>query len=151
MSSSRRFFRSSPFSPLPHLLPTHLDLFHSNLQRLPLPPSSSLDDLTFEGHDISFFDDLDALPSVFQTLNDESAGQLLIDFFRYFSKEFNYNQSVISIKSEGGILAKVTKGWHTDVRFVLFREQRREKLMMSTPSSSSSTPRWSCGISTSCV
>ncbi|GAA6037661.1 hypothetical protein JCM8097_002272 [Rhodosporidiobolus ruineniae] len=99
-----------------------------NLQRLPLPNSSSLDELTYEGHDISFFDDVDALPSVFQTQNADPAGELLIDFFRYFSKGFEYNHSVVSIRSEGGTLPKVQKGWHTDFEFdpeVIVRDQHK--------------------------
>ncbi|BGP03296.1 hypothetical protein NBRC10513v2_007026 [Rhodotorula toruloides] len=86
-----------------------------NLQRLPLPESANLDELTFEGHDISFFDDVDALPSVFQTTNGDSVGELLIDFFRYFSKEFNYAGLVVSIRSEAGTMQKTTKGWHIDI------------------------------------
>ncbi|BGP35189.1 hypothetical protein JCM10296v2_007021 [Rhodotorula toruloides] len=86
-----------------------------NLQRLPLPESANLDELTYEGHDISFFDDVDALPSVFQTTNGDSVGELLIDFFRYFSKEFNYAGLVVSIRSEAGTMQKTTKGWHIDI------------------------------------
>ncbi|GAA6005322.1 uncharacterized protein JCM10292_005381 [Rhodotorula paludigena] len=99
-----------------------------NLQRLPLPNPSSLEELTYEGHDISFFDDLDALPSVFQTTNADSAGELLIDFFRYFSKDFGYAHQVISIRSEGGTMPKVQKGWHTDFEFdpeVIVRDQHK--------------------------
>ncbi|BGP19910.1 hypothetical protein JCM10213_008615 [Rhodosporidiobolus nylandii] len=99
-----------------------------NLQRLPLPTPTALEELTFDGHDISFFDDLDALPSVFQTLNTEPAGELLIDFFRYFAKDFGYAHSVISIKSEKGTVPKVSKGWHTDFEFdpeVIVRDQHK--------------------------
>ncbi|GAA5869472.1 hypothetical protein JCM8547_001499 [Rhodosporidiobolus lusitaniae] len=99
-----------------------------NLQRLPLSSSTPLEELTYEGHDISFYDDLDALSSVFQTQNQDTAGELLIDFFRYFSKDFNYNHAVISIRSEAGTLAKVAKGWHTDFEFdpeVIVRDQHK--------------------------
>ncbi|GAA6058152.1 hypothetical protein JCM3770_001951 [Rhodotorula araucariae] len=99
-----------------------------NLQRLPLANSSSLEELTYDGHDISFFDDIDALPSLFQTQNTDSAGELLIDFFRYWSKDFNYVHQVVSIRSEKGTLPKVQKGWHTDFEFdpeVIVRDQHK--------------------------
>ncbi|GAA5920729.1 hypothetical protein JCM6882_001978, partial [Rhodosporidiobolus microsporus] len=99
-----------------------------NLQRLPLPTAASLEELTYEGHDISFFDDLDALSTVFQTQNTDTAGELLIDFFRYFSKEFNYTHTVVSIRSEKGTMQKVAKGWHTDFEFdpeVIVRDQHK--------------------------
>lgn len=57
---------------------------------------------------------------MFQTTNADSAGELLIDFFRYFSKDFGYAHQVISIRSEGGTMPKVQKGWHTDVRPAFF-------------------------------
>lgn len=37
----------------------------------------------------------------------------LIDFFRYFSHEFQYNNTVISIRA--GHLTKESKGWMNDV------------------------------------
>lgn len=88
-----------------------------NLQRLSTPDGPAVEETIFEGHDISFFDDLEALPSLFQTTNHEPSGELLIDFFRYFSKDFNYAHSVISIRSDKGVLPKVQKGWHTDFEF----------------------------------
>lgn len=92
---------------------------NSNLQRLPLPGDTQLEELTYEGHDISFYDDVDALPALFQTLNTDSAGELLVDFFRYWSKDFNYAHLVVSIRSDQGTVPKVHKGWHTDVRWLL--------------------------------
>lgn len=88
-----------------------------NLQRLPLPESTPLEDLTYQGHDISFFDDLDQLSTVFPGLhqNLESSGELLIDFFKYFANGFDYAKSVISIRSEKGTLGKEEKGWNSDV------------------------------------
>ncbi|GAA5938480.1 hypothetical protein JCM1841_006107 [Sporobolomyces salmonicolor] len=88
-----------------------------NLQRLPLPHPTPLEELTYEGHDISFFDDLELLPSVFQSVNTDSSGELLVDFFRYFAKNFDYAHSVISVRSEQGVLAKEQKGWHIDIEF----------------------------------
>ncbi|GAA5966982.1 hypothetical protein JCM3765_004421 [Sporobolomyces pararoseus] len=90
-----------------------------NLQRLPLPDSTPLEDLTYQGHDISFFDDLDQLSQVFPELgtNFETSGELLIDFFKYFANGFDYAKSVISIRSEKGTLGKEEKGWNSDIEF----------------------------------
>lgn len=90
-------------------------MYHSNLQQLPPLRPVPLEELEFEGHDISFFDDLEALPRVWQTANNDNVGELLIDFFRYFSKDFGYNSTVISIRSETGWLSKESKGWLQDV------------------------------------
>lgn len=111
-----------PFVPFSPSLSAALDLTvrrsrvaRSNLQRLPLSGAVPLEDLTYEGHDISFFDDLDSLPAVFQAQNVESTGELLIDFFKYFASSFDYTKSVISIRSEKGTLGKEEKGWNSDV------------------------------------
>lgn len=37
----------------------------------------------------------------------------LIDFFKYFSREFSYGLGVASIR--GGLLKKESKGWSTEV------------------------------------
>ncbi len=41
----------------------------------------------------------------------------LIDFFRYFSRDFSYNTGVASIRA--GLIKKEVKGWQNDVRFFL--------------------------------
>lgn len=107
-----------------------------NLQRLSTPDGPAAEETIFEGHDISFFDDLEALPSLFQTTNHETSGELLIDFFRYFSKDFNYAHSVISIRSDKGVLPKVQKGWHTDFEFdpeLTVRDQHKLCIEVSFP------------------
>lgn len=101
------------------------------MQRLPLSTTIPLEDLTYEGHDISFFDDLESLSNVFQAQNVESTGELLIDFFKYFANSFDYTKSVISIRSERGTLGKEEKGWNSDVR-------RSLSLFYSFPSDSES-------------
>lgn len=40
----------------------------------------------------------------------------LVDFFRYFSREFPYNTGVVSIRA--GILKKDSKGWLSEVRSI---------------------------------
>jgi terminal uridylyltransferase len=39
----------------------------------------------------------------------------LIDFFRYYSRDFSYNTGVASIRA--GLLKKDSKGWQNDVGF----------------------------------
>jgi len=39
----------------------------------------------------------------------------LIDFFKYFSREFSYGLGVASIRA--GLLKKESKGWSTEVSF----------------------------------
>lgn len=43
----------------------------------------------------------------------EFAMSRLIDFFKYFSRDFLYNTGVASIRA--GLLKKETKGWQNDV------------------------------------
>ncbi|SCV73090.1 BQ2448_7015 [Microbotryum intermedium] len=88
-----------------------------NLQRLPPPRSISAEERQFQGHDVYFFDDLESLPRVWQTANVETVGELLIDFFRYYAKDFMYHHHVLSFRSEYGILTKEAKGWNTDVEY----------------------------------
>lgn len=87
----------------------------SNLQQLPPLRPTPVEELEFEGNDISFFDDLESLPQVWQCANQDNVGELLIEFFRYYSKDFPYNTNVISIRSETGWLSKESKGWQQDV------------------------------------
>jgi hypothetical protein len=88
---------------------------NSNLQRLPLQHMYALSDIECQGCDIYFFDDLQALPRIWQSANLDNVGELLIDFFRYYAKDFNYTSTVVSLRSEHGLLWKDTKGWESDV------------------------------------
>ncbi len=84
-----------------------------------------------------FFDDTETLRKEWSSANFESIGELcvvvlpccsappadrstpaptfyrLIDFFRYYSHDFQYNNTVISIRA--GHLTKESKGWMNDV------------------------------------
>ena len=42
----------------------------------------------------------------------------LIDFFRYYARDFTYNTGVASVRA--GLLKKDLKGWQNDVRFQSF-------------------------------
>ncbi|KLO17741.1 hypothetical protein SCHPADRAFT_900292 [Schizopora paradoxa] len=96
-----------------------------NLQQIPpLHPTQS-DEFTLNGHNTWFFDDIDVLRQRWQSSNTESVAELLIDFFRFYSREFTYNSGVISIRA--GLLKKDTKGWQNDndPRFKDPRERNR--------------------------
>lgn len=86
-----------------------------NLQRLRSQHSLHIDSIDYEGHDISFFDDLEALKAVWSSENTDNVGELLIDFFRFFAKEFSYSNQVISIRSDTGLISKESKGWTNEV------------------------------------
>ena len=86
-----------------------------NLQRIPPNRHIPLEELEYEGHDIYFYDDLESLSNVWLSNNLDNSGQLLIEFFKFFSKDFLYNAHVISIRSEGGLISKEAKGWPTEV------------------------------------
>ncbi|SGY55378.1 BQ5605_C006g04012 [Microbotryum silenes-dioicae] len=88
-----------------------------NLQRLPPPRCMPPEERQFQGHDVYFFDDMESLPRVWQTANVETVGELLIDFFRYYAKDFMYHHHVLSFRSEYGILTKEAKGWNPDVEY----------------------------------
>jgi DNA polymerase sigma len=79
---------------------------------------------------IRFFDDIDLLRQRWHSENNETVAELwvncvgvvgrilncfcrLIDFFRYYSRDFSYNTGVASIRS--GLLKKDSKGWQNDV------------------------------------
>lgn len=66
-----------------------------------------------DGRLSGFADDLATLTGFGQD-NEESLGDLLFGFFRYFGHEFDYENDVISIR-EGRILKKIDKKWHTMV------------------------------------
>ena len=78
---------------------------------------------------------MELLRQRWQSANTDSVGQLyvtsrhldddrcsralsrLIDFFKYFSRDFLYNTGVASIRA--GLLKKDSKGWQNDVRHFL--------------------------------
>lgn len=84
------------------------------MQRLRPHGVTPLSATEYEGRDIYFFDDLELLPRYWQSTNRDNVGELLIAFFHYYHKEFRYAFDVVSIRSEGGILNKVAKGWMND-------------------------------------
>jgi terminal uridylyltransferase len=84
-----------------------------NLQRIaPLRPITE-EDMMLQGRNVYFFDDVEMLRQEWSSVNFESVGELLIDFFRYFSHDFQFNTMVLSLRA--GPLTKESKGWTNDV------------------------------------
>lgn len=52
-------------------------------------------------------------------LSHDTANARLIDFFRYFSHDFQFNTMVLSLRA--GPLTKESKGWTNDVSSCLAR------------------------------
>ncbi|CAA7262118.1 unnamed protein product [Cyclocybe aegerita] len=80
-----------------------------NLQQMPPLRPISKEDTHLNGHNIWFFDDIDLLRQRWHSENLETVAELLIDFFRYYSRDFAYNTGVASIRA--GLLKKDSKGW----------------------------------------
>lgn len=74
-------------------------------------PSPERVETSPEGHNLTFFDDLDLLGQHWQGTNQDSSGQLAIEFFRYFATEYAYHDKVISIRSKQGQLDRQQKNW----------------------------------------
>ncbi|KAF8797597.1 hypothetical protein BYT27DRAFT_7204404 [Phlegmacium glaucopus] len=96
-----------------------------NLQQMPPLRPISEEDTHINGHNIWFFDDIDLLRQRWHSENNESVAELLIDFFRYYSRDFLYNTGVASIRA--GLLKKDSKGWQNDLsaRYNDARERNR--------------------------
>lgn len=82
-----------------------------NLQRVPAAHALAPDDVFLQGHNVYFCDDIAALRREWSSPNTESAGELLVDFFRYFARDFNYQRDVISMRTACGLLTKDACGW----------------------------------------
>lgn len=86
-----------------------------NLQRVPPTRPMKPEEMELNGNNIYFYDDVAALRKSWSSQNTENVGELLIDFFRYFSKEFSYARDVISLTSETGLLSKDSKSWNAEL------------------------------------
>jgi DNA polymerase sigma len=62
------------------------------------------------GFDVSYCDSNELAHQLFPTNNSASLSELLAEFFRYYAHEFDYHDSVISVRT-GGLLSKSEKGW----------------------------------------
>ncbi|TXT11155.1 hypothetical protein VHUM_01906 [Vanrija humicola] len=96
-----------------------------NLQRIaPIRPITE-EEMMLEGRNVYFFDDVEMLRQEWSSINFESVGELLIDFFRYFSHDFQFNTMVLSLRA--GPLTKESKGWTNDIDVGGLNEMARDR------------------------
>ncbi|WVN88679.1 uncharacterized protein L203_103892 [Cryptococcus depauperatus CBS 7841] len=96
-----------------------------NLQRImPMRPLVE-EEVMLEGRNVYFFDDVETLRRDWSSVNFESVGELLVDFFRYFSHDFQFNNSVLSLRA--GQLTKESKGWVNDIDVGGLNEMARDR------------------------
>ncbi|KAL3418853.1 pap 25a associated domain family [Phlyctema vagabunda] len=65
------------------------------------------------GTESQFADDLDSLKE-FGKKNKNTLGELLFQFFRFYSHEFDYDNQVVSVRN-GSHITKIEKGWHVGI------------------------------------
>ncbi|KAL0578064.1 hypothetical protein V5O48_003926 [Marasmius crinis-equi] len=103
-----------------------------NLQQMPPLRPISKDETHVNGHNTWFFDDIELLRQRWRSENTETVAELLIDFFRFFSREFQYNTGVASIRA--GWIKKETKGWQNDLSASRYQDAReRNRLCIEDP------------------
>ncbi|KDQ16927.1 hypothetical protein BOTBODRAFT_220517 [Botryobasidium botryosum FD-172 SS1] len=96
-----------------------------NLQQIPPLRPISHEDMHFGEHNIWFFDDIELLRQRWRSSNTQSVAELLIDFFKYYSRDFSYNTGVASIRA--GLLKKESKGWLNDFDGSRYSETSRDR------------------------
>ncbi|KAK1236079.1 hypothetical protein PQX77_000669 [Marasmius sp. AFHP31] len=103
-----------------------------NLQQMPPLRPIPKDETHLNGHNTWFFDDIDLLRQRWRSENTETVAELLIDFFRFFSKDFQYNTGVASIRAGG--IKKEAKGWQNDLSASRYQDAReRNRLCIEDP------------------
>ncbi|KAG6820330.1 hypothetical protein H0H93_002179 [Arthromyces matolae] len=103
-----------------------------NLQQMPPLRPISKEDTHLAGYNTWFFDDIELLKQRWHSDNTETVAELLIDFFRYYSRDFLYNTGVASIRA--GLLKKESKGWQNDLSTGRYNDAReRNRLCIEDP------------------
>ena len=86
-----------------------------NLQLYPVPPDTPISEVKSHNRNVWFYKDVDALEKRSKNLkpsdNHMNVAELLLGFFDYYSYEFSWVKSVISLRTPGGLLTKIEKGW----------------------------------------
>lgn len=82
-----------------------------NLQRVLPGRALRADEVELEGFNVYFYDDIDTLRREWHSACREPVGELLLDFFRYFARDFNYAKDAISLHTEAGLVSKESRGW----------------------------------------
>ncbi|KAK6341693.1 hypothetical protein TWF696_008761 [Orbilia brochopaga] len=85
-----------------------------NLQLIPPPADTPASELSQEGYNIWYFKDLSKIASgelLPQGKNEMSLGQLIHEFFQYYTTNFNFVSECVTIRTPGGVMYKQQKGW----------------------------------------
>ncbi|KAF7297104.1 hypothetical protein MIND_00943300 [Mycena indigotica] len=102
-----------------------------NLQQMPPLRPISKEDTHVAGYNTWFFDDVELLRTRWHSENNDSVAELLVDFFRYFARDFSYNTGVASIRA--GFLKKASKGWQNDLSSRFHDSRERNRLCIEDP------------------
>ncbi|KAF7326962.1 hypothetical protein MVEN_02590400 [Mycena venus] len=107
-----------------------------NLQQMPPLRPITKEDTHLAGYNTWFFDDIELLRTRWHSENNESVAELqvillLIDFFRYYARDFSYNTGVASIRA--GLLKKTAKGWQNDLSSRYHDSRERNRLCIEDP------------------
>ncbi|KAI6118140.1 hypothetical protein F5141DRAFT_1212032 [Pisolithus sp. B1] len=95
-------------------------------------PNLEQEDTHIDGYNTWFFDDIELLCQRWRSSNTETVAELLIDFFRYYSRDFAYSTGVASIRA--GLLKKESKGWQNDLSSSKFNDSReRNRFCIEDP------------------
>jgi len=83
-----------------------------NLQLYPIPEGTADSEIRHkeDGNEYNIWFAKD-IKSIGPSRNTSSLGELLRGFFDYYSYKFAWGQSVISIRTQGGLLTKQDKDW----------------------------------------
>ncbi|KAF3939699.1 hypothetical protein ABW19_dt0206609 [Dactylella cylindrospora] len=85
-----------------------------NLQLIPPEPNTPASELTQDGYNIWYYKDVAKLKSgelLPGGKNEMSLGQLIFEFFQYYTTNFNFVSECITIRTPGGVIYKSEKGW----------------------------------------
>ncbi|KAL6308884.1 hypothetical protein BKA93DRAFT_724689, partial [Sparassis latifolia] len=102
-----------------------------NLQQMPPLRPISKEDTHLNGYNIWFFDDIELLRQRWKSSNTDTVADLLIDFFKFYSRDFAYSTGVASIRA--GLLKKESKGWQNEVCFEKTSLRERNRLCIEDP------------------
>ena len=87
-----------------------------NLQLYPIPAETPKDEITTEeGHNVWYHKDATEIKRRVadgtMTTNTMSLSLLLLGFFEFYAYRFDWVKDIISIRTKGGLISKVDKGW----------------------------------------
>ncbi|KAF3910458.1 hypothetical protein ABW20_dc0108034 [Dactylellina cionopaga] len=85
-----------------------------NLQLIPPEPDTPAIELTQDGFNIWYFKGSSKITSgglLTGGKNEMNLGQLIYEFFQYYTTNFNFVSEVVTIRTPGGVMYKQEKGW----------------------------------------